>query len=62
LENVAKDADFAASIDTFIREHGDADIQLPLILKSKWGNLLKGTGSPNKKQQRSRGSATIDTS
>jgi len=62
VENVAQDADFAASIDTFIREHGDADIQLPNTLKRLWGNLLKGTGSPNKKQQRSRGSATIDRS
>jgi len=62
VENVAKDADFAASIDTFIREHGDADIQLPNTLKRLWSNLLKGTGSPNKKQQRSRGSATIDRS
>ena len=62
VENVAKDADFAASIDTFIREDGDADIQLPNTLKRLWSNLLKGTGSPNKKQQRSWGSATIDRS
>jgi hypothetical protein len=62
IESVTKDTDFAASIDTIIREHGDADIQIPNTLKRLRGNLLKGTGSPNKKQQRSRGSETIDRS
>jgi hypothetical protein len=42
VENVDNGVDFAASINTFIREHGDADIQIPNTLKRLWGDLLNG--------------------
>jgi hypothetical protein len=54
--------DFAASIDAFIAEHGDVEIELDAAQRMVWEDavLLKGTGSPNKKKLKSRGSTTID--
>jgi hypothetical protein len=58
-----KAVDFAASIDAFIAEHGDVEIELDAAQRMIWEDvLLKGTGSPNKKEQKSRGSTTIDPS
>jgi hypothetical protein len=58
-----KAVDFAASIDAFIAEHGDVEIELDAAQRMIWEDvLLKGTGSPKKKEQKSRGSTTIDPS
>ena len=55
--------DFPALLDGFIAEHGDATIVLPPGQRVAWERILvKGTGSPNKKKQKSRGSTTVDRS
>jgi hypothetical protein len=48
--------DLARLIDNFIEEHGDVEIELPPTDKRAWNEEIKGTGSPNKKKQKSRGS------
>jgi hypothetical protein len=47
---------FAELINNFIEEHGDCQIALPKQIQRELETMLKGTGSPNKKQQKSRGS------
>jgi hypothetical protein len=54
--------DFSASINGFIAEHGDAEISLRKGLEIVWKKMIKGIGSANKKNQKSRGSTTIDQS
>jgi hypothetical protein len=43
--------DFPALINAFIKEHGDVELDLPLMQKENWTRDLKGTGSPHKKQR-----------
>ena len=50
--------DVPESIESYIRQYGDCKIEVPLPTRRAWDLMLKGTGSPNKNQQRSRGSLT----
>jgi hypothetical protein len=51
--------DFARLIHQFIKEHGDANIWLLELVEDAWNLAIRGTGSPNKEKQRSRGSTTL---
>jgi hypothetical protein len=51
-------ATIAELIDRFIQDNEDAPIYLLDPTKEVWNLQLTGTGNPNKKQKKSRGSTT----
>jgi hypothetical protein len=55
---------FADAIEEFISDHGDLQLDISLIAKSQIARVLRkakrGTGSPNKQQQKSRGKSQIE--
>jgi hypothetical protein len=61
--NEGEDAgEFATRIDAFISEHGDVAIEMSSSDREDLEERMKGTGSPDKKRQKSRGTATIEQS